>query len=225
MSVKIRLQRHGKKGKPFFHIVVADARAPRDGRFIERLGLYNPNTNPATIDLNIDKTLDWVFKGAQPTDTCRAILSYKGVMMKKYLQEGVRNNLFDQAEADKRFATWEAEKAAKVEGKKTNLSTAKSKAAAARFAAEAKVKADRAEAILKKNSVIAEEAAEEAAVEAAEEVAVVEAVEVVEAEAVVAVEEVAEAPVAEVAAEETPEIAAEEAPEAAAEEDEEKAAE
>ncbi len=176
MSVKIRLQRHGKKGKPFFHIVVADARAPRDGRFIERLGVYNPNTNPATIDLNVDKTLDWVFKGAQPTDTCRAILSYKGVMMKKYLQEGVRNNLFDQAEADKRFASWEAEKAAKVEGKKSNLSSAKEKAAAARLVAEAKVKADRAAAILKKNTPVAEEVAEEV-----EEVAEVEAVDTVEA--------------------------------------------
>ncbi|WP_175270522.1 30S ribosomal protein S16 [Mucilaginibacter humi] len=82
MATKIRLQRHGKKGKPFYYIVVADARAPRDGRFIERLGSYNPNTNPATIDINFDKTLNWVNDGAQPTDTCRAILAYKGVMYK-----------------------------------------------------------------------------------------------------------------------------------------------
>jgi small subunit ribosomal protein S16 len=168
MSVKIRLQRHGKKGKPFFHIVVADARAPRDGRYIERLGIYNPNTNPATIDLNVDKTLDWVFKGAQPSDTCRAILSYKGVMMKKYLQEGVRKGMFDQAEADKRFEQWLVEKDAKVSGKKTNLLTAKQKATADRLAAEAKVKTAREEAILKKNSPVAEEVAEEIAEETTE---------------------------------------------------------
>ena len=90
MATKIRLQRHGKKGKPFYYVVVADSRAPRDGRFIERLGSYNPNTNPATIDINFDKTLDWVNKGAQPTDTCRAILSYKGVLYKKHLEGGVK---------------------------------------------------------------------------------------------------------------------------------------
>ena len=90
MATKIRLQRHGKKGKPFYYIVVADARAPSDGRFIERLGSYNPNTNPATIDINFDKTFDWVNNGAQPTDTCRAILSYKGVLYKKHLQGGVK---------------------------------------------------------------------------------------------------------------------------------------
>ena len=90
MATKIRLQRHGKKGKPFYYIVVADARAPRDGRFIERVGSYNPNTNPATIDINFEKTLEWVNNGAQPTDTCRAILSYKGVLYKKHLEGGVK---------------------------------------------------------------------------------------------------------------------------------------
>ncbi len=102
MPVKIRLARHGRKGYAYYHIVVADSRAPRDGRFIERIGSYNPNTNPATIDLNFDKALDWLFKGAQPTDTCRAILSYKGVMMKKHLLEGVKKGAFDDAEAERR---------------------------------------------------------------------------------------------------------------------------
>ena len=103
MATKIRLQRHGKKGKPFYYIVVADARAPRDGRFIERLGSYNPNTNPATIDINFDKTLDWVNSGAQPTDTCRAILSYKGVMYKKHLQGGVKKGALNEEQADVKF--------------------------------------------------------------------------------------------------------------------------
>ena len=100
MATKIRLQRHGKKGKPFYYIVVADARAPRDGRFIERLGSYNPNTNPATIDINFDKTLDWVNDGAQPTDTCRAILSYKGVMYKKHLQGGLKKGALTEEQVE-----------------------------------------------------------------------------------------------------------------------------
>ncbi|HCN83586.1 MAG TPA: 30S ribosomal protein S16, partial [Sphingobacteriaceae bacterium] len=96
----------GKKGKPFYHVVVADARSPRDGKFIERLGSYNPNTNPATIEINFDKALDWVNKGAQPTDTCRAILSYKGVMYKKHLEGGVRKGALTLEQAEVKFAEW-----------------------------------------------------------------------------------------------------------------------
>src|SRR6201991_2380339 len=121
MATKIRLQRHGKKGKPFYYIVVADSRAPRDGRFIERLGSYNPNTNPATIDINFEKTLDWVNKGAEPTDTCRAILSYKGVLYKKHLEGGVKKGALTAEQADAKFAEWLAVKDGKIEGKKDNL--------------------------------------------------------------------------------------------------------
>lgn len=118
MSVKIRLQRHGKKGKPFYHIVVADSRAKRDGRFIQKLGTYNPITNPATIDLDVNAAVDWLNKGAQPTDTARAILSYKGALYKKHLLGGVAKGAFDEAEAEKRFNAWLEEKEAKVQGKK-----------------------------------------------------------------------------------------------------------
>ena len=103
MSVKIRLQRHGKKGKPFYWIVAADARAKRDGRFLEKLGTYNPNTNPATINLNVDGSVKWLQNGAQPTDTARAILSYKGVMLKKHLLEGVKKGAFTEEVAEKSF--------------------------------------------------------------------------------------------------------------------------
>ena len=106
MAVKIRLARHGKKGYAFYHIVAADSRAPRDGKFIEKLGTYNPNTNPATIDLDFGKALDWLQKGAQPTDTCRAILSYKGVMYKKHLLGGVAKGAFTETEAEARFTSW-----------------------------------------------------------------------------------------------------------------------
>ena len=121
MPVKIRLARHGKKGYAFYHIVVADSRAPRDGKFIEKIGTYNPNTNPATIDLNFDKALEWLQKGAQPTDTCRAILSYKGVMYKKHLLGGVAKGAFDEAAADAKFEKWMSEKAAKISAKTQKL--------------------------------------------------------------------------------------------------------
>ena len=124
MAVKIRLARHGKKGYAFYHIVAADSRAPRDGRFIEKLGTYNPNTNPATIDLDFEKALDWLQKGAQPTDTCRAILSYKGVMYKKHLLGGVAKGAFTETEAEARFNKWmEAEKAGKIEAKTNKLAS------------------------------------------------------------------------------------------------------
>ena len=118
MATKIRLQRFGKKGKPFFHVVVADSRSPRDGKFIERLGSYNPNTNPATIEINFERTLEWVNSGAQPTDTARAILSYKGVLYKKHLQGGVLKGALTVEQADAKFAQWLETKAAQIEGKK-----------------------------------------------------------------------------------------------------------
>lgn len=121
MATKIRLQRHGKKGYAFFHIVVADSRAPRDGRFIEKIGVYNPNTNPATIELNSDRSLYWLQSGAQPTETCRRILSYKGVMLKKHLQIGVAKGAITQDAADKKFNEWTSQKVGKVESKKQKL--------------------------------------------------------------------------------------------------------
>ena len=161
MATKIRLQRFGKKGKPFFHVVVADSRSPRDGKFIERLGSYNPNTNPATIEINFDKTLDWVNKGAQPTDTARAILSYKGVLYKKHLQGGVKKGALTEEQADAKFAQWLEAKGGQIEGKKESLSSTKGEAKKAALAAEAKKNADRAAAIAAKNAPVAEEVVEE----------------------------------------------------------------
>jgi len=171
MATKIRLQRHGKKGKPFYYIVVADARAPRDGRFIERLGSYNPNTNPATIDINFDKTLDWVNNGAQPTDTCRAILSYKGVLYKKHLQGGLKKGALTEEQVETKFQEWLDTKEGKITGKKTGLVNAKEEAKKAALAAEAKKKEAKAAAVAAKNAPEVEEAPaeEEAEVSAAPE--------------------------------------------------------
>lgn len=166
MATKIRLQRHGKKGKPFYYVVVADSRAPRDGRFIERLGSYNPNTNPATIDINFDKALDWMNKGAQPTDTCRAILSYKGVLYKKHLEGGVKKGALTEEQAEAKFNEWQQGKEGKIQGKKEGLLSSKEEARKAALAAEAKKKADRAAAIAAKNTPPAEETTEEATEEA-----------------------------------------------------------
>ncbi|WP_214073433.1 30S ribosomal protein S16 [Mucilaginibacter sp. dw_454] len=177
MATKIRLQRHGKKGKPFYYIVVADARAPRDGRFIERLGSYNPNTNPATIDINFDKTFTWVDNGAQPTDTCRAILSYKGVLYKKHLQGGVKKGALTQEQADAKFTEWLDQKDGKITGKKTDLSTAKQTARKAALEAEAKKKEERAAAIAAKNTPEVEAVEEEAPVAEAEEAPAAEVTE------------------------------------------------
>ena len=169
MPVKIRLSRHGKKGYAFYHIVVADSRAPRDGKFIEKIGTYNPNTNPATIDLNFDKALDWLQKGAQPTDTCRAILSYKGVMYKKHLLGGVTKGAFDAAAADSKFEKWMGEKADKISAKTQKISGDKDKEAKARFAAEQEVKENKAKSIAAKRAeaVAAAQEAEAPAEEAA----------------------------------------------------------
>ncbi|MCU4163056.1 30S ribosomal protein S16 [Carboxylicivirga caseinilyticus] len=192
MPVKIRLARHGRKRYAYYHIVVADSRAPRDGKFIERIGSYNPNTNPATINLNFDKALTWLANGAQPTDTARAILSYKGVMMKKHLLEGVKKGAFDEAEAEKRFNAWLTEKEGKIQAKKDGLASAKADADKAALDREAKINADRAESLAKQKAELAAEA-EAAAKAAAAEAAGEEAPEA-EAEGT---EEAAEEPQAE----------------------------
>ncbi len=149
MSVKIRLQRHGKKGKPFYHIVVADARASRDGKFIEKIGTYNPITNPAVIELNVDSAVKWLENGAQPTDTARAILSYKGVLYKRHLQGGVAKGAFDQEAADSKFAAWLEGKDKQVLGKKDGLAKSKDDAKKAALEAEAKVNQGRLDAAQK----------------------------------------------------------------------------
>jgi small subunit ribosomal protein S16 len=121
MATRIRLQRQGRKSRPIFHIVTADSRAKRDGRYIERLGIYNPNTNPATIDLNFDRALYWVQSGAQPSDTARAILSYKGVMMKKHLLEGVRKGALTEEQAEEKYNKWLEEKEGRINAKREGL--------------------------------------------------------------------------------------------------------
>ncbi|MCW3070932.1 MAG: ribosomal protein [Bacteroidetes bacterium] len=152
MPVKIRLQRHGKKAAAFFHIVIADGRAPRDGKFIEKIGTYNPTTNPATILIDSDKALTWLNNGAQPTDTCRAILSYKGILYRNHLQGGVTKGALTQEQADAKFAKWVSEKDAKVEGKVSKLDNAKKDAYKKRMTAEAEAKAAKAAKIEAKNT-------------------------------------------------------------------------
>ncbi len=164
MPVKIRLARHGKKDAAFYHIVVADSRAPRDGKFIEKIGTYNPNTNPATINLEFDKALEWLQKGAQPTDTCRAILSYKGVLYKKHLLGGVAKGAFDESAANTKFDQWLEEKAGKISAKTGKLRDDKRADAKSRLADEVKVREEKAKAIAAKKAaeaVSAETAAEE----------------------------------------------------------------
>jgi small subunit ribosomal protein S16 len=186
MATKIRLQRFGKKGKPFYHVVVADARAPRDGKFIERLGSYNPNTNPATIEINFEKALDWVNKGAQPTDTCRGILSYKGVMYKKHLEGGVKKGALTAEQAEAKFAEWLESKAGKIEGKKESLTKSKDEVKKAALAAEAKKKEDIAAAIVAKNTPAPEVVEEEVSEDTPEvEAAVEDAVEAPDRKSVV----------------------------------------
>jgi small subunit ribosomal protein S16 len=222
MATKIRLQRFGKKGKPFYHVVVADARAPRDGKFIERIGSYNPNTNPATIDINFDKALDWVNKGAQPTDTCRAILSYKGVMYKKHLEGGVKKGALTAEQAETKFAEWLDSKEGKIAGKKDSLTKSKEEVKKAALVAEAKKKEEIAAAIAAKNTPPAEE--EEVTEETAEVSEEVEAPAAEATEEAPVAEEAAveEAPVAEAPVEEAP--AAEEVAETPAVEEEAPAA-
>ena len=176
MPVKIRLQRHGKKGKPFYWVVAADSRSKRDGKFLAKLGTYNPNTNPATIDLDLDSAVQWLHNGAQPTDTARAILSYKGALLKHHLDGGVRKGALTQEQADAKLAAWLEEKAGKVGAKKDGLSKAEADAKAKALAAEKKVNEDRiaaakqAEADAAKTEEVAtEEAAEETVAEATSE--------------------------------------------------------
>jgi small subunit ribosomal protein S16 len=200
MPVKIRLQRHGKKGKPYYWIVAADARSKRDGKYLEKLGAYNPNTNPATIELNIDGAVTWLQNGAQPTDTAKAILSYKGAMLKNHLVGGVRKGALTEEQAEAKFNAWVEEKAAKVQSKTDGLS---------KVDAEAKAKAFEAE-----------KAANEARIAAAIPAPVVEEeVAEVKEEAVEAVaEEKAEATTEEAATKETAEAATEETTEVKEEE-------
>ena len=136
MPVKIRLQRHGKKGKPFYWIVAADSRSKRDGRYLEKLGTYNPNTNPATVDLDVDGAVKWLQDGAQPSDTARTLLSYKGAMLKKHLAGGVTKGALTQEQADAKFAAWLEEKAGKVTGKVEGLAKAEEEAKAKALEAE-----------------------------------------------------------------------------------------
>ena len=199
MPVKIRLQRHGKKGKPFFWIVAADARSKRDGKFLEKIGTYNPNTNPATIDLNVDSAVQWLHNGAQPTDTAKAILSYKGALLKHHLDGGVRKGALTQEQADAKLSAWLDAKSGKVDAKKDGLSKAQ---------ADAKAKALKAETTANEKRMAAQ--ADAAKVE--------EVVEVTE-EVEVATEEVVEA-----AAETTEEAPAVEETPAAEETNEEKEA-
>lgn len=178
MAVKIRLQRHGKKNAPFYHIVVADARAARDGKFIEKLGTYNPMTNPATIELNVDSACTWLKNGAQPTETARNILSYKGVLLKRHLQIGVEKGAITQEVADKKFEVWLIEKQNKISAKQENCRNAAKEDAKQRLAKEAEVNAAKAAAIAKKREEAAAAAAAETAEEApATEEAVAEATE------------------------------------------------
>jgi small subunit ribosomal protein S16 len=173
MATRIRLQRHGRKGRAIFHIVAADQRAPRDGRFIEKLGVYNPNTNPATIDLNFEAALKWVQNGAEPSDTVKAILSYKGVMYKHHLLNGVKKGALTPEQVEERFDKWLEEKINKVNSKKEGLMSNKEKARAEKLEAEKIANQKKAEAIAAKNAPepVAEEApaeAEAAAEESAE---------------------------------------------------------
>ena len=175
MAVKIRLQRHGKKNFAFFHIVVADSRAPRDGRFIEQIGSYNPNTNPATIVLDSERALAWLKVGAQPTLVTRRILSYEGVLLRNHLDGGVAKGALTQEQADQKWNAWKAQRDAKIDAKKEGLVKDAKEEKKVALAAEKKVNADRAEAIAKKAEELAaaeRKAAEEAAAaKAAEEVA------------------------------------------------------
>ncbi|MDD3771809.1 MAG: 30S ribosomal protein S16 [Weeksellaceae bacterium] len=138
MATRIRLQRHGRKGKPFFHIVIADSRAKRDGRFIEKIGTYNPITNPAIIDLDLDRAVHWLMTGAEPSNTVRNILSYKGALMKKHLLGGVAKGAFSEEEAENRFNAWLDERANAVQSKKEGLAKAKEDAKASALEAEKK---------------------------------------------------------------------------------------
>ena len=226
MSTRIRLQRHGKKGKPFFHIVAADSRSKRDGRFIEKLGTYDPTKNPAIIELNFESSLSWLQKGAEPSDTARAILSYKGVMYKNHLLKGVLKGALTEADVEKKFSAWVSEKEAKIAKKTSDLDKSAAKSKADKLKLETEAKEARAAAIIAKNTPEPEEVVEEApAAEAATEEAPATEAAAEEAPATEAATE--EAPAAEAAPEEAPaaEAAPEEAPAAEAAPEEAQASE
>ena len=172
MATKIRLQRNGRKGYAFYSIVIADARAPRDGRFTEKIGTYNPNTNPATVDLNFERALHWVMVGAQPTDTVRNILSREGVYMKKHLLGGVAKGAFDEAQAEAKFNAWKENKQSGLAALKAKEEEAKKAEAKARLEAEKKVNEEIAKKVAEKKAAEAAAKAEaEAAAKAEEEAA------------------------------------------------------
>ncbi len=166
MAVRIRLQRHGKKGKPFYWIVAADSRVKRDGKFLEKLGVYNPNTNPATVEVNVDQAVQWLFNGAQPSDTARTLLSYRGVMLKKHLLEGVKKGALTEEQATERFEAWLKEKEVKIQAKADGLSKADAKTKSDRLAVEKTMSEDRSEARKPQPEAVVEEAIEEPATEA-----------------------------------------------------------
>ena len=172
MSVKIRLQRHGKKQKPFYWIVAADARSKRDGKFLEKIGTYNPTANPAIIDLNIDAAVKWLHFGAQPTDTAKAILSYKGALLKHHLDGGIRKGALTQEQADAKLATWLESKNATVDAKKSGLTKAQEAAKAIALKAEVEANAKRVQAAA--DALKAAEVVEEEAVAEVDETAVAE---------------------------------------------------
>ena len=205
MPVKMRLARFGRKRYAYYHIVVADSRAPRDGRYIERIGTYNPNSNPATIDLDFDKAFDWLTKGAQPTDTVRAILSYKGVLYKKHLMGGVKKGAFDEAEAERRLDNWMTEKDAKIQAKIDRLAGDADAEFKKQLDAEIKVNEAKSAVIAARNAELKAEAEAARAAKRAEQEAAQAAKEAPVEAAPVAEEEVAEteAPEAEGEAPET----------------------
>ncbi|TVZ25877.1 small subunit ribosomal protein S16 [Gillisia sp. Hel_I_86] len=168
MPVKIRLQRHGKKGKPFYWIVAADSRAKRDGKYLEKIGIYNPNTNPATIEVDVDGAVKWLQNGAQPTDTARAILSYKGALLKNHLAGGVRKGALTEEQAEEKFKTWLDEKEGSVSSKEESLTKAQEDAKKKALDAEKEVNAKRMAASAEAETAAAEEVAEETEVEATE---------------------------------------------------------
>jgi len=186
MATRIRLQRHGRKGYAFYSIVIADVRAPRDGKFTEKIGTYNPNTNPATVDLNFDRALYWVETGAQPTDTVRNILSHEGVMLMKHLRGGVRKGAFDEATAQAKFDAWKKDKVAQTEAIAKKTADGKAAAQAERIEAEKKVNEKIAEKVAEKKAAAAAAKAEAEAEAAANAPA--------ETEAPAAEAEAAEAP-------------------------------
>ena len=168
MAVKIRLQRHGKKGKPFYWIVAADARSKRDGRSLEKIGTYNPNINPAAIDLDLDAAVRWLQNGAQPTDTARAILSYKGAMLKNHLLVGVRKGALSEEQAEEKFQAWLEDKTTKITDKETKLAKAVTEAKSKILDAEKEINASRKSAAVEvENVAIKAQADAKAAAEAA----------------------------------------------------------